>query len=245
MVEQVKRSVALGVLAGGRTAPDRQAARAGTHDQPKHRCASLSRTRTRQGHRDRRGPRLVRGSDGAATPHEAPPPRSPAMPSTSPCARRNPSGSRAPRFANSRRVDRPLVSGGSMSTIQISHLSKSYGVSGRRRPLARGARPSVYGLLGPNGAGKTTTFKCMLGLSRANGGDVLRRPSPGPETFARIAYVPERSVLYEWMTVDEHVEMNRRAFARSSRRARGSCSDSSASTRANAYARSQKACGRR
>ena len=35
-----------------------------------------------------------------------------------------------------------------------------------------------------------------------------------PQTFERIAYVPERSVLYEWMTVAEHVEMNRRAYAK-------------------------------
>jgi ABC-2 type transport system ATP-binding protein len=30
--------------------------------------------------------------------------------------------------------------------------------------------------------------------------------------FEHIAYVPERSVLYEWMTVAEHVEMQRRAY---------------------------------
>ena len=47
-----------------------------------------------------------------------------------------------------------------------------------------------------------------------------------PQTFERIAYVPERSVLYDWMTVDEHVEMKRRAFALSIRRAPSSCSHS-------------------
>jgi ABC-2 type transport system ATP-binding protein len=102
-----------------------------------------------------------------------------------------------------------------MSTIQISHLSKSYGkfpaVADLSLEVPSG---SVYGLLGPNGAGKTTVFKCILGLSRASGGDVLYDGRPlVPETFAEIAYVPERSVLYEWMSVAEHVEMNRRAFA--------------------------------
>ena len=71
------------------------------------------------------------------------------------------------------------------------------------------------GLLGPNGAGKTTTFKCMLGLARPSSGEVRYDGKPFvPQTFERIAYVPERSVLYDWMTVDQHVEMNRRAYQR-------------------------------
>ena len=103
-----------------------------------------------------------------------------------------------------------------MSTIQISHLSKRFGqfpaVSDLSLEVPAG---SVYGLLGPNGAGKTTVFKCVLGLSRPSEGEVLYDGDPfTPQTFQDIAYVPERSVLYEWMSVAEHVEMNRRAFAR-------------------------------
>lgn len=103
-----------------------------------------------------------------------------------------------------------------MSTIQISHLRKTYGTFAAVDDLSLEI-PSgtVFGLLGPNGAGKTTTFKCMLGLARENGGTVLYDGKPlVPETFERIAYVPERSVLYDWMTVAEHVEMNRRAFTK-------------------------------
>jgi ABC-2 type transport system ATP-binding protein len=101
-----------------------------------------------------------------------------------------------------------------MSSIKISNLRKTYGqfaaVDGFSLEIPAG---SVFGLLGPNGAGKTTVFKCMLGLARATSGVVLFDGKPlVPETFERIAYVPERSVLYEWMTVAEHVEMNRRAF---------------------------------
>src|SRR5581483_10333395 len=60
-----------------------------------------------------------------------------------------------------------------------------------------------------------TVFKCVLGLSRPSEGEVLYDGDPfTPQTFQDIAYVPERSVLYEWMSVAEHVEMNRRAFAR-------------------------------
>jgi ABC-2 type transport system ATP-binding protein len=104
----------------------------------------------------------------------------------------------------------------SMKTITISNLRKVYG------PIVAvddfslevpGA--TVFGLLGPNGAGKTTTFKCMLDLARATSGTIHYDGAPlVPATLERIAYVPERSVLYDWMTVEEHVEMNRRAFAR-------------------------------
>ena len=102
-----------------------------------------------------------------------------------------------------------------MSTIQISHLRKTYktlaAVDDVSLEIPSG---SVFGLLGPNGAGKTTAFKCMLGLARPSGGDVLYDGRPlAPEAFEQIAYVPERSVLYDWMTSAQHVEMNRRAFA--------------------------------
>jgi ABC-2 type transport system ATP-binding protein len=102
-----------------------------------------------------------------------------------------------------------------MSAIQILNLRKMYGpmaaVDDFSLEVPAG---SVYGLLGPNGAGKTTTFKCMLGLVRPTSGEVLYDGKPlVPHTFERIAYVPERSVLYDWMTVAEHVEMTRRSFS--------------------------------
>lgn len=103
-----------------------------------------------------------------------------------------------------------------MSTIHISHLRKMYGSLAAVDDLSlQIPAGTVFGLLGPNGAGKTTVFKCMLGLARLAGGEVLYDAKPlEPQTFDRIAYVPERSVLYEWMTVAEHIEMNRRAYSR-------------------------------
>ena len=103
-----------------------------------------------------------------------------------------------------------------MSTISIEHLSKSYGqflaVDDVTIDIPSG---SVFGLLGPNGAGKTTTFKCLLGLARCTSGDIRFGGKPlTPDLFESIAYVPERSVLYEWMSAAEHLEMQRRTFAR-------------------------------
>jgi ABC-2 type transport system ATP-binding protein len=103
-----------------------------------------------------------------------------------------------------------------MSTIRISNLRKIYGpiaaVDGLSLDIPEA---TVFGLLGPNGAGKTTTFKCMLGLARPSDGSILYDGRPlVPPMHERIAYVPERSVLYDWMTVAEHIEMTRRAYAR-------------------------------
>ncbi|HET7813711.1 MAG TPA: ABC transporter ATP-binding protein, partial [Candidatus Baltobacteraceae bacterium] len=35
-----------------------------------------------------------------------------------------------------------------------------------------------------------------------------------PQTFQELAYVPERSVLYDWMTAGDHLEMTRLAYKR-------------------------------
>jgi ABC-2 type transport system ATP-binding protein len=100
--------------------------------------------------------------------------------------------------------------------ITISHLSKRYGAFAAVNDFSI-AIPSgtIFGLLGPNGAGKTSTFKCMLGLARQSAGSVAFDGKPlSPPLFERIVYLPERDVLYDWMRVDELVEMNRRAFTR-------------------------------
>ena len=103
-----------------------------------------------------------------------------------------------------------------MSTITIKNLRKTYGPYVAVDDLSfEIPEACVFGLLGPNGAGKTTTFKCMLDLARPTSGSVLYDGAPlVPQTLDRIAYVPERSVLYEWMTVAEHVEMQRRAYTK-------------------------------
>ena len=98
--------------------------------------------------------------------------------------------------------------------ISIGDLSKRYGdfaaVSNLTLDVTEG---SICGLLGPNGAGKTTTFKCLLGFTRPTSGRILLDGKPlEPATFERLSYVPERSSLYGWMTIDQHLELHRRSF---------------------------------
>jgi len=101
-------------------------------------------------------------------------------------------------------------------TIEIDRLTKRYGTTNAVDNLSlQVPQGSVCGLLGPNGAGKTTTFKCMLGLAQPNWGTVRFDGVPlAPQTFERLAYVPEKSVLYEWMTGAEHLEVIRRSYVR-------------------------------
>ena len=102
-----------------------------------------------------------------------------------------------------------------MSTISIRNLTKTFGSFTALNDFSADIEAgSVFGLLGPNGAGKTTTFKCMLGLAAPTSGTVLYNGEPlHPALFEKLAYVPEKSVLYDWMTIAEHLEMQRRSFS--------------------------------
>ncbi len=66
----------------------------------------------------------------------------------------------------------------------------------------------IIGLLGPNGSGKTTLIKLINGLLTPTGGEIyVTGDTPGPETKARVAYLPDTSYLNSWMTVDQIVKM--------------------------------------
>ncbi|MBD5656738.1 MAG: ABC transporter ATP-binding protein [Candidatus Eremiobacteraeota bacterium] len=95
------------------------------------------------------------------------------------------------------------------TAIAIRDLTKRYGsfaaVSDLTLEIEEG---SICGLLGPNGAGKSTAFKCLLGLARPTNGSIELGGAPlTPATFESLAYVPEKSALYEWMTVAEHLHL--------------------------------------
>jgi ABC-2 type transport system ATP-binding protein len=100
-----------------------------------------------------------------------------------------------------------------VNTIEIDHLSKRYGAQNAVEDLSLSVpEGSVCGLLGPNGAGKSTTFKCLLGLARPATGAVRIAGAPvTATTFETLAYVPERSALFEWLSVRDHFEIVRRA----------------------------------
>jgi ABC-2 type transport system ATP-binding protein len=68
---------------------------------------------------------------------------------------------------------------------------------------------SVFGLLGPNGAGKTTTVRMIVGLARADAGEIHlcgEKAGFGLGGSARlVGYLPEEPAFYDWMTASEYL----------------------------------------
>jgi ABC-2 type transport system ATP-binding protein len=92
--------------------------------------------------------------------------------------------------------------------IRLDKLTKHFGAEKALDCVSMEVPPGVvFALLGENGAGKTTSIRIMLGLAEPDSGkaEVLGHSSAtqGIEIRQRVGYVPERPVLYEWMTIEE------------------------------------------
>ncbi|MGH7581904.1 MAG: ABC transporter ATP-binding protein [Gemmatimonadales bacterium] len=101
--------------------------------------------------------------------------------------------------------------------IEVSGLSKSYGSVAAVDELSFTVAPGeVLGLVGPNGAGKTTTLSCLCGIvnptagSIAIGGHDLH--TDGPRAKAQLAFIPDEPQLFDYLTVDEHLQFMGRLY---------------------------------
>ena len=92
-----------------------------------------------------------------------------------------------------------------MSVLECSRLCKHYGrvqaLDGVDLTLEPGR---IVGLLGPNGSGKSTLIKLACGLLTPSEGSIrICGEKPGAVTNALVSYLPERTVVPEWMSVKE------------------------------------------
>ena len=74
----------------------------------------------------------------------------------------------------------------------------------------------VVGLIGLNGAGKSTTIKHIIGLMTPKQGSIEingQTIQDDLETYRReFAYIPEMPMLYEELTLDEHLHLTGMAY---------------------------------
>ena len=83
--------------------------------------------------------------------------------------------------------------------ISIQHICKSFGLQQVLKDVSLEIPAGqIVGLLGPNGAGKSTLMKILIGLWKADSGEV--------QAPARIGYLPENNPLYDEMYVAEYLE---------------------------------------
>jgi ABC-2 type transport system ATP-binding protein len=96
--------------------------------------------------------------------------------------------------------------------IATHHLTRRFGARVAVDDLELSVpQGGIYGFLGLNGAGKTTTIRMLLGLIRADGGEVEIFGRPFTRgVLGRIGALVEMPSLYSHLTGRENLEITRR-----------------------------------
>jgi len=96
--------------------------------------------------------------------------------------------------------------------LEGRQLLKSYrGRTVVNRVTVSVSRGEIVGLLGPNGAGKTTTFYMMVGVIRAEGGQIFFRGEEvtGLPMYQRarlgVGYLSQEPSIFRKLTVEENI----------------------------------------
>ncbi|MCL2884013.1 MAG: ABC transporter ATP-binding protein [Oscillospiraceae bacterium] len=93
-------------------------------------------------------------------------------------------------------------------TIEIEHLTKSYGKSRGIEDISFDVEEGeIFGFIGPNGAGKSTTIRTLLALIYPNSGSArifgLDCIKNAPEIAKRVGYLPSEVFYYDGMRVKD------------------------------------------
>lgn len=100
------------------------------------------------------------------------------------------------------------------SVIQIDKVTRRFGSTTALDNVSLSVpRGTVFGLVGVNGAGKTTLLKHVLGLLKAQSGQVrvlgLDPVADPVGVLSKIGYLSEEKDSPDWMRVDEFIHYNR------------------------------------
>ncbi|MEH7097517.1 ABC transporter ATP-binding protein [Neobacillus vireti] len=104
-----------------------------------------------------------------------------------------------------------------MALLKIEHLVGGY----TRNPVLKDVsfdvkEREIVGLIGLNGAGKSTTIKHIIGLMEPHKGTIQINGQSfmeNKEAYRRLfTFVPETPVLYEELTLDEHLRLTAMAY---------------------------------
>ncbi|HEV7923557.1 MAG TPA: ABC transporter ATP-binding protein [Thermoanaerobaculia bacterium] len=95
--------------------------------------------------------------------------------------------------------------------IEVTNLTKTYDSFVAVRDFSFSVKKGeVLGLVGPNGAGKTTTLRALAGIHpptegqvRICGFDIQTDPV---EAKRRLAFFPDEPRLFDYLTVEEHMQ---------------------------------------
>lgn len=98
-----------------------------------------------------------------------------------------------------------------LPAIEVSSLTRVFGKSEAVNDLSFTVRPgTVFGFFGRNGAGKTTTIRCLLNLLKPTAGIVrifgLNPVADEVEVKRKLAYVPDATAFFPWMTVRQTLD---------------------------------------
>ncbi len=98
-----------------------------------------------------------------------------------------------------------------MNAIEVVSLTKKYGSFVAVKDFSFAVKPGeVLGLVGPNGAGKTTTLRALAGIHPPTDGQVricgFDIVHDAVEAKRRLAFFPDEPRLFDYLTVDEHLE---------------------------------------
>lgn len=98
--------------------------------------------------------------------------------------------------------------------LKLQRVSAGYGATLVIRELSfEVPEGAIVALLGRNGAGKSTTLKSIMGLVRAERGEIefagnrIERRTPHEINRLGIAYVPEERRVFSELSVEEHLRI--------------------------------------